>query len=185
MKNGGGNMKKVAALKALQDLDKHGAYVFSKGDLEKLFPNEQEKAFEKSLQRLVEDGILERVCKGVYLNPLARSKGAYVIEDIACVLRRGCFSYLSLETMLSEYGLISQVPLRRITVMTTGARGVVATPYGSIEFTHTKRRPSEIIGRSVAVKNRPMRIASETAAVQDLRRVGRNLDMIQPAEERE
>lgn len=175
-------MKKMAALKALRDVDRHGVYVFSKGDLEKLFPEEQEKAFEKSLQRLVADGILERVCKGVYLNPLAASKAAYAIEDIALVLRRGSFSYVSLESVLSEYGVISQVPLRRMTVMTTGAKGVIDTPYGTIEFTHTKRRPSELIQRTIAVKNRPMRIACKAAAVQDLLRVGRNVGMIKQAE---
>lgn len=171
-------MKKIDALKALKDLDRRGVYVLSKGDLEKLFPEEQEKAFEKSLQRLVADGILERVTKGVYLNPMAVSKKSNVVEDIAVVLRRACFSYVSMESILSEYGVISQVPIRRITIMTTGAKGVYDTPYGTIEFTHTKRRPAEIIRRTVFVKNRPLRIASREAAVQDLVRAGRNTDMM-------
>lgn len=171
-------MKKVDALKALKDLDRRGIYVLSKGDLEKLFPEEKEKAFEKSLQRLVTDGILERVTKGVYLNPMAISKKSNVVEDIAVVLRRACFSYVSMESILSEYGVISQVPIRRITIMTTGAKGVYDTPYGTIEFTHTKRRPAEIIRRTVFVKNRPLRIASREAAVQDLVRAGRNTDMM-------
>ncbi|MEN9868423.1 MAG: hypothetical protein RL748_4013 [Pseudomonadota bacterium] len=171
-------MKQMDALKVFRQLDRQGIYVLARADLEKLFPQEHEKAFEKSLQRLVSAGLLERVCKGVYLNPLARSKGAYVIEEIASVLRRGSLSYLSMESMLSEYDLISQIPLRRITVMTTGAKGVVDTPYGSIEFTHTKRRATDIIRRSVALENRPLRIATEAAAVQDLRRVGRNTHML-------
>jgi hypothetical protein len=125
---------------------------------------------------------LERVAKGVYLNPMALSKNSHVIEDIAAVLRRAHFSYVSLESMLSEYGVISQVPVRRITLMTTGAKGVYDTPYGTIEFTHTKRRPADIIRRTTAMKNRPLPVALKDAAVQDLLRVGRNTNMLDPAE---
>lgn len=172
-------MKKVEALTALQELDRRGVYVLSKGDLEKLFPGESEKALEKSLQRLVRDGILQRVAKGVYVNSFSSTKGKRnVVEDIAVVLRRSCFSYVSLESALSEYGAISQIPLRRITIMTTGAKGLYETPYGTIEFVHTKRRPADIISRTVTVKNRPLRIATKQAAVQDLTRVGRNTQML-------
>lgn len=175
-------MKKIEALNALKNLDRHGVYVLTKGDLAKAFPDEQEKALEKSLQRLVTDGILERVSKGVYLNPMAVSKKSYVVEDIAVVLRRGQFSYVSLESMLSEYGVISQVPVRRVTIMTTGSKGVYDTPYGTIEFTHTKRRPAEIIRRTTVMKNRPLRIALKIAAVQDLNRSGRNRCMMDTSE---
>lgn len=172
-------MNKVTAMKALQSLDRQGIYVLSKNDLAKLFAQEEGKTLEKSLQRLVADGLLERVCKGVYLNPLARSKGVYVIEEIARVLRRGWLSYLSMESMLSEYGLISQLPMRGITVMTTGAKGMIDTTHGSIEFTHTRRRVPDILQNSIAIKNRPLRIATEATALRDLRRVGRNLGMLE------
>jgi predicted transcriptional regulator of viral defense system len=171
-------MNKVDALKALKTLDQQGLYVFTKGDLAKLFSNESEKAFEKSLQRLVTSGILERASKGVYVNCFASSKKNTTLENIAQVLRRGHFSYLSLESMLSEYGIISQVPMRLLTVMTSGAKGVYNTPYGSIEFTHTKRSPADIIKRTLSVQNHPLRIATKATAVQDLRRVGRNVEML-------
>ena len=145
-------MKKMEAIHKLATLDAAGVYVLSKGDLVKAFPREQEKALEKSLQRLVGDGVLQRVTKGTYVNMLARSKRANVVEDIAAVLRRGHNSYLSLESMLSEYGVISQVPISRITLMTTGANGVYHTPYGTIEFTHTKRRIADLIRRTVSAK---------------------------------
>ncbi len=80
--------------------------------------------------------------------------------------------------MLSEYGIISQVPMSRITLMTTGANGLYETPYGTIEFTHTKRHPAELIQRTRNVKGRPLRIATKQAAVADLRRAGRNVNMI-------
>jgi predicted transcriptional regulator of viral defense system len=171
-------MNKIDAINKLAALDRVGVYVLSKGDLAKAFPQEKEKALEKSLQRLVGDGILQRVAKGVYVNTMAKSKKGQVIEDIASVLRRGHFSYVTRESMLSEYGVISQVPMSRITLMTTGANGIYETPYGVIEFTHTKRRPAELIARTMSVKGRPLRIATKQAALADLVRAGRNTDMI-------
>lgn len=171
-------MNKMDAINKLAALDRVGVYVLSKGDLAKAFPNEKEKAFEKSLQRLVSDGILQRVAKGVYVSTMAKSKKGRVIEDIASVLRRGHFSYVTRESILSEYGVISQVPVSRITLMTTGASGLYETPYGTIEFTHTKRRPVELIARTLSVKGRPLRIATRQAAVADLMRAGRNTNMI-------
>ena len=175
-------MKKIDLIRGLAELDGVGVYVLAKRDIEKLFPKEQEKALEKSLQRMVCDKLLVRAAKGVYVNPAASSKNSRVIEDIARVLRPGCFSYVSLESMLAEYGVISQIPVSRITVMTTGAKGSYDTPYGTIEFTHTKRRPMDIILRTMRVTGRPLRIAQKMAAIQDLLRVGRNTNMISNSE---
>jgi hypothetical protein len=74
------------------------------------------------------------------------------------------------------------VPLSRITLMTTGASGLYQTPYGTIEFTHTKRRPAELIRRTVIDKERPLPVATKRAAVADLVRSGRNLNMIEASE---
>ena len=79
---------------------------------------------------------------------------------------------------MSEYGAISQIPINTMTVMTTGRSGVHKTPYGTIEFTHTKRARAEILMRTLAPKGRPLRIATRSAAVRDLMRVGRNVNMI-------
>ncbi len=171
-------MDKMQAINVLTELDRRGVYVLTKGDLAKAFSDERVKTLEKSLQRLVADGILQRVSKGIYVNPVAKSKTGNVIEDIAAVLRRGHFTYLTLESMLSEYGVISQVPVRRITLMTTGASGIYDTQYGTIEFTHTKRRPAEIIKRTITAKGRPLRLATKEAAVKDLVRSGRNVNMM-------
>ncbi|MEI8402720.1 MAG: hypothetical protein WCG12_18105 [Alcaligenaceae bacterium] len=171
-------MKKMALFRKLSELDKRGVYVLARRDLEKLFPEEGEKAMEKSLQRMVADGLLQRVAKGLYVNPAATSKNRWIAEEIAKALRPGSLSYVSLESILSEYGVISQIPINRMTVMTTGKSGTVETPYGTIEFTHTKRRVAEIIKRTLFVKGRPLRIATKQAAVRDLLRVGRNANMI-------
>ena len=171
-------MKKMELFRKLAELDRRGVHVLARRDIEKLFPDEGEKALEKSLQRMVADGLLQRVAKGIYINPAATSKNRWIAEEIAKALRPGNMSYVSLESILSEYGVISQIPVNRMTVMTTGKSGMVETPYGTIEFTHTKRSIAEIVKRTLSAKGRPLRIATKQAAVRDLLRVGRNANMI-------
>lgn len=171
-------MTKIELIRRLAELDRLGVYIIPRRDIEKLFPEEGEKALEKSLQRMVADRLLLRVAKGLYANPSASSKNRWAVEEVAKALRPGCLTYVSLESILSEYGVISQIPIDRLTVMTTGRSGIHKTPYGTIEFTHTKRSRVEILERTLAVKGRPLRIATRVAAVRDLRRVGRNANMI-------
>ena len=91
--------------------------------------------------------------------------------------RRGCYNYTSLESALSEYGAISQILIDRITVMTTGRKAEITTPYGTIEFTHTNRKASDIL-RGTIDFDRPLRFATAATAYRDLKRVGRNLHMV-------
>ena len=172
-------MKRLDLLKRLDELERRNVFVLSKKDIEKLFPEEDEKAMEKSLQRMVKDGILVKAARGIYVNASAASRNAgWLVEEVAKALRPGKLCYVSLECMLSEYGVISQIPMSRLTVMTTGASGLHETPYGIIEFTHTKRSIPEVLDRTLFIKERPLRIAKKQAAVQDLLRIGRNTDMI-------
>jgi len=164
---------------SLMNLERRGVFVLTKKDIGKLFPLENEKSMEKSLQRMVKDGLLIKAARGIYINALVASRHkSWMLENIAKALRPGKLSYVSLESMLSEHGVISQIPLSRLTVMTTGAGGIHDTPYGTIEFTHTKRSIPEILDRTIFIKDRPLRIAKKQAAVTDLLRVGRNTDMI-------
>ena len=61
--------------------------------------------------------------------------------------------------------------------MTTGNKGEYKTPFGVIEFTHTKRPRQKIVGCTVDA-GRQLRMASQAAALRDLRRVGRNTGML-------
>jgi len=169
-------------IRGLAQLDRQGVHVLARRDIEKLFPDEGAKSMDQSLKRMVADGLLQRVARGLYVNPAASSKNRWIAEEIAKALRPGSLSYVSLESILSEYGVISQIPVSRITVMTTGASGLIETPYGTIEFTHTKRGRAEIIKRTLVAKGRPLRIATRQAAVRDLLRVGRNANMMDQAE---
>lgn len=157
--------------------DDRGRYVWTQHDLAMLFPDDAAKSRETSLRRFVRDGTLQRACRGVYVLPRARSDGGHTVEHVAVALRRGHYSYVSLESALSEYGAISQVPLSVVTVVTTGRSGLVATTWGTIEFTHTKRSRSAVLAGIVDI-GRPLRFARARTALADLRRVGRNLHLV-------
>jgi|SRR5476649_107230 len=175
-------MKRLELINKLAELDRRGIHVLARRDIEKLFPEESAKSMEQSLKRMVDDRLLQRVARGLYVNPTASSKNRWIAEEIAKALRPGSLSYVSLESILSEYGIISQIPVNRMMVMTTGASGLVNTPYGTIEFTHTKRGAAQIVKNTMAAKGRPLRIATKRAAIRDLLRVGRNANMIDPSE---
>jgi predicted transcriptional regulator of viral defense system len=165
------------ALNRLQDFDAKGFYVFTKRDLRRLFFDDTDAAFKQGVARLVKRRLLEQPTKGIYVYALSKNKGDRTIEKIAGALRKHEYNYTSLESALSEYGVISQIPIDRITVMTTGRRGTFKTSYGVIEFTHTKRTPIDIIENTVKMDH-PLRMAKKTTAYRDLKRVGRNIDMV-------
>ncbi len=175
-------MKKLHALISLQNWDRKGRYVFTKRDLAKVFFEDCSKTFTEGLNRLVKDRLLVRACRGVYVNPHAQNAfDGYVIEHIAKALRRGEYNYISLESALSEHGAISQIPIDRLTVMTTGRKAVFKTVYGVIEFTHTKKSVADILSQVTKIKGRPLRIAKKKFAWEDLKHVGRNIQMVNEA----
>jgi predicted transcriptional regulator of viral defense system len=171
-------MTRTRAANVLRQWDRKGRYVFTRHQLTKLFSEDSPKTFTEGLNRLVKAGLLARACRGVYVNPYAQSFDSRVIERIAKALRPSAYSYVSLESLLSEFGAISQIPIDRLTVMTTGRKGVYKTPYGVIEFTHTQRPVSDVLNHVQQLEGRPLRVASRAAAWRDLKRVGRNVPMV-------
>jgi predicted transcriptional regulator of viral defense system len=174
-------MNRMLAIERLNAFDKQGRYVFTPRDLAKIFHEDNPRTFNAGLNRLVKDGVLTRAIRGVYVYNHARSKDSYTLERIVLALRRGEYSYLSLESALSAYGVISQIPIGRITVMTTGRSEEHKTPYGVIEFTHTKRPPEQIL-QDTYIGDSPLRQATLKTAVRDLHRVGRNTHLINESE---
>lgn len=170
-------MNQQLAISTFTHWDKQGRYIYTLNDLKKLFPDDKPKTLKVSINRLIKNGVLTRVGKGLYLFTLSNSQGSNTIEEIAKALRRGEYNYVSLESALSEYGAISQIPIDRLTVMTTGRKGTYKTPFGTIEFTHTKRAVRDILN-SVLTVDHPLRFAKIDAAWRDLKRVGRNLHLV-------
>ena len=170
-------MRTTSALKIFHEFDTQGRYVFGSKDLVKIFSSDNYDAFQAGLKRLVNNGILLRCARSVYIFAYSRNLGADSVELIARSLRRGHYNYVSLESALSQYGAISQIPVDRLTIMTTGREGEFKTPFGVIDFTHTQRSVSQIVANTCFV-DRPLRIATRKAAFRDLKRIGRNVHLV-------
>jgi predicted transcriptional regulator of viral defense system len=172
-------MRIADVIEKLSYWDKQGRYVYAKRDLAKVFSESIGSTLNATLRRLVSARILTRAAHGVYVYSASSHLDAYTIEVVADTLRRGSYNFVSMESALSDYGLISQIPIDRITVMTTGRRGEYRTPYGVIEFTHTNRSPMDILENTLLRPPHRLRIATAEFAMANLKRVGRNLNMVE------
>ena len=171
-------MKLTDALKLLGEQAADGRFVFTRRDLERMMRADRPSTRAATLKRLVQSDWLRPAARGVYVYPAGQRNDGYDLERIARAIRRGDYSYVSLESALSEWGAISQVPMSYLTLMTTGRKGVFRTPWGTIEFTHTARPLEAVLAATVSSPDRPLRLATPEAAWRDLKRVGRNCDMV-------
>lgn len=163
----------------LDELSDRDHYLFSGDDIQVLFPDLNRAAVKALLSRAAGRGVLKRVCQGLYLYPRAPHPRGLVLYHAASRVRRGRFNYLSLESVLSDAGVISQVPINWITVMSSGRSYVVPCgAYGSIEFVHTKRHPNDLAeGITYDARIRMWR-ASVALALTDMRQTRRPMDLI-------
>lgn len=154
-------------------------YMFSNTDLKALFPNMSETAYKSLLSRAASSGLLTRVCRGLYIYEPAIPKDGLALYRIAGKLRPNNFNYLSLETVLSEAGVISQVPFSWICVMSTGRSSTISCgKFGTIEYIHTKRIPDDLAKDIVFDQRCGIWRASVPLAIKDMKLTGRSLDLI-------
>ncbi len=110
------------------------------------------------------------------MNPRARSMPVEPLLALVSIMRPFDFSYLSLESVLSDAGWISQIAMT-YTLMSTGRSSVFKTPYGVLEFTHTSR-PAEPPDVDFD-RSRGIYVATPQRAYKDLGYVGRNLGLVE------
>ncbi len=161
----------------LQDLARRGRWCISESTLRTFLP-EPVNTFRVAMTRHVRTKAITRVAPGLYLNPFAPPP-AWALERLAAHLRPDDSFYVSLESALHEHGWISQIP-NRLTLMTSGRSYTCTTPLGVIEFVHTARAPNVWRSRTEFIPARGIHVASPELALEDLRHVGRNLDLVEP-----
>lgn len=161
---------------ALKRVDADGVWAFTPNTFSALLGGVEPNYRKLMLKRLCDREVLVRAAKGVYVNPVARSQPTDVRLGLVPYLRPGEVSYVSLEFRLSEVGAISQIA-SALTLMTTGSSHRFDTPWGVIDFTHSDR--SEPLADGVEfVEGGSVPIAMVERAYRDLKRVGRNLDLV-------
>jgi hypothetical protein len=162
-------------MQKLNDMDRRGVWAFTPATFAALLGYPGQNYLRLMMKRLADQGVLTRAARGVYVNPYARSMPSDVRTGLIRFLRPGELTYVSLESRLSEVGAISQVTTA-LTCMTTGSPGRFDTPWGAIEFTHTDRAIA--IGIDVHAGDDGVLRATVERAARDLRRVGRNVNLI-------
>lgn len=155
-------------------------YLFKPQDLRALCPNLSDVAFKALLSRMVKSTYLKKICRGVYAHPASIPSHGLVLFHVAAYLRNAEFNYISLETVLSDAGIISQIPTHRIFIFSSGRSNLIACgEYGSIEFIHTQQKPEQLLEQlSYDARCRLWR-ASVALALKDMKRAHRNCDLIQ------
>lgn len=165
--------------RTLADLAGPDRYLFASADLLGAFPEPRNLAV--LLSRAVKGGLLRRVCRGIYLYPRAEHPRGRILFHTAALLRAAEFNYISLETALSDAGLISQIPMGAITLMSSGRSHTVRCgDFGRIEFVHTARRPGQIARELGYDPECRLWRASPALALRDMRATRRSLDLVDP-----
>ena len=156
--------------------EKH--YLFTLRDLRALCPDLSESAFKVLLSR-ASAYLLTRVCRGIYLFKETLPLDGLLLFRIAALLRADEFNYISLETVLSDAGVISQVPINCISIMSSGRSSIISCKeFGTVEFVHTNQKPIDLIDKLNYDNNCGLWRANVSLALRDMKRVHRNCDLI-------
>lgn len=157
--------------------DQH--YLFTSQDLRAICPTLSDPAFKTLLSRAVSSQILVRVCRGIYLYSQAAPTDGLLLFHVAALLRANRFNYISLETVLSDVGVISQIPINWITIMSSGRSNTMKCGnFGSIEFIHTEQKPATLLEQLHYDPDCGLWRANVALALRDMKMTRRNLDLI-------
>lgn len=155
------------------------ACLFTPADLRAILPEHSDNAFKTLLSRAVKEGHLTRLCRGLYLYEKANPDLGFILHHAAAKLRPWGLNYLSLETVLSDAGVISQIPINRITLMSSGRSCVIdCGDWGTIEFVKTRQQPEDLVGQLEYDANARLWRATVPQALRDMRATRRDLDLI-------
>jgi hypothetical protein len=164
----------------LRRLDSQHRWVFTIRDLKIIF-EEPYTALWEALRRFVRAGFIIHLSRGLYGNAMPSSHSIYAGESLVPYLRPLCINYESLESRLSALGIISQIPVR-LTFMTSGRSGYFRSPLTAVEFTHFSSLPTDFIRHLEWDRERKIFVASPFLAFHDLKKVGRNLQLVDEEE---
>ena len=170
-------MKLAKAVEALAYWDQRGLYLYTPCSLG-LALSESGRTLRSTIARIGDAGVLGRAAHGLYYYRQSRHIGAETIGAVACLIRRGQFCYEGLESAASRWGIVSQIPVDRLTVVTTGREGTFSTPFGTIEFVHSEAKPAEMIRNTIRLPGHPLRVATREYTVRYLQKCKRSLDLI-------
>ena len=166
-------------LQTLEQLATPEQCLFTPNDLRAALPELSDTAFKTVLSRLSKQHYLTRICRGIYLFEKAYVNDGRLLFYVAARLRANDFSYISLETALSDAGVISQIPINTITLLTSGRSNIIhCGRWGKIEFIHTRLRAEDLVDQIFYDDQCKLWRASVAQALRDMRNTRRSTDLI-------
>jgi hypothetical protein len=154
-------------------------YLFTLHDLRALCPERADSAFKTLLSRAVDSGLLLRLCRGIYLYKQSAPLDGLLLFHVAALLSAKAFNYISLETVLSDAGIISQIPINWISLMSSGRSKIVSCGnFGTIEFIHTNQKPAALVSQLAYDHHCGLWRANVAQALRDMKVTHRNCDLI-------
>lgn len=179
-------MRPLNLLRAwLEDNANEQHYIFSFNDLRALFHAHSDTSYRTVLSRAVASGLLVRICQGIFIYKKAfrYCNDGLLLFRVASLLRPFNFNYISLETVLSEATIISQIPHNWITIMTTGRSNIISCDnFGTIEFIHTLKKHEQTMDEIYYDQKCGLWRATIKQALNDMKHTRRNMDLIQIAQ---
>ena len=121
-------LRGIELIKRLRTFNKS---YFTVADLEKVLNLKRDSLY-VSLNRLVKQGVLERLAKNIYSLFTENPDLEKIVSEIYFP------SYLSFELALSQYGILSQTPYT-LTLATTRPSGKMVIRNTAIEYSHLKK----------------------------------------------
>ena len=138
-------------------LRKKNIVLFTFNDVLKLFPIKSKNTAKHLIGRLKKEGIIRALIRGKYLFTLTQPK--FIEYRIANFLYQP--SYISLETALSYYGLLSQFPYQIISVAPRKSKKIIS---GNKTYIYSQIKKEFYTG---FIKEDNFLIASEEKAIFD------------------
>lgn len=123
-------MKKIEASQILQ---KSGKTIFSTSDLRNLFDEENTNTLNKQIRGLIDAQVLTRISKGYYYLTLNKPSDF----ELANILYQP--SYISLDSALNYYGILTQTP-QEITSVTTKPATVIEENGKRFSYMHLDQK---------------------------------------------
>ena len=146
----------TSSLEIIKILQKRNISVFSLTDFRRLFAVKNTQTLYKKIARLEKEGIIESLIKGKYLFTFNKNTTDYTIANYLYSP-----SYISLETALSYYGIITGFPHSTTSITVKKPR---VFQYQGREFTYSQIVPTLYFGME---KDKNFLIASPEKALVD------------------
>jgi predicted transcriptional regulator of viral defense system len=145
---------------------KHGQLVTSHQIFEEASASWDYKQLKNLITKLVKNGWLIRIKRGLYAISDLSSRGSLTISPIVVANLLVADSYVSFESALSQYGMFDQLILKTVSVSLKEYKSVRVA---GLDYSFVKTKPKYFFGwQDIQVDNNTARVATAEKAIIDM-----------------